>query len=96
MYMLIIAGMLRVSPSERDDYVSRSVPIVKAARSSEGCLEFSITADTVDEDRILIYERWETEGQLLAFRGNGPSDDQQHSILEADVKRYTISDVREP
>jgi len=94
--MLIIAGSLRVSRTQRDAYVADSVPVVEAARSTDGCLDFSICADTVESDRVLVYERWETEEQLLAFRGAGPSDDQQAAILDADVKRYTISSVGEP
>lgn len=94
--MLIIAGSIQVSPAQRDAYVAECVPIVEAARASDGCLSFSISADTVEPDRILIFERWETEEQLLAFRDTGPDDDQQAAILDADVNRYTISSVGPP
>lgn len=94
--MLIIAGHLVVSPSERDAYVAECVTTVEAARAAPGCLDFSITADITDLARIRIYERWEGEEQLLAFRGAGPSDDQQAAIVDADVKRYAISSVGEP
>ena len=94
--MLIIAGHLVVSPSERDAYVAECVTTVEAARAAPGCLDFSITADTVDPTRIRIYERWEDEERLIAFRGSGPSDGQQAAIVDADVKRYAISDVGEP
>lgn len=91
--MLIIAGHLVVEPNERDAYVVECVPVVEAARRAPGCLEFSITADSVDPGRIRIYERWEDETQLLAFRGSGPSDGQQAAILDADVKRYGVASV---
>ncbi len=92
-YMLIIAGYLMVARAERDAYVADCVSVVEAARTAPGCLDYSITADTVDPVRIVIYERWESEQELLAFRGSGPSDDQQTAILDADVKRYEISSV---
>ena len=95
-HMLIIAGHLVVEPAGRDAYVAECGPIVEAARAADGCLDFSITADSVDPARIRIYELWESEGQLLAFRGAGPSSDQQAQILAADVKRYAISSVGEP
>ena len=91
--MLIIAGHLIVAPAERDAYVAECLEVVDAARVAPGCLDYWIAADSVDIDRIVIYERWESEHQLLAFRGSGPSDDQQAAILDADVKRYAISAV---
>lgn len=94
--MLIIAGYLVVAETEREAYVAGCVPIVEAARSAPGCLDFSITADTVNTAHVRIYERWENEEQLLAFRGSGPSEGQQAAIVNADVKRYVISSVGEP
>jgi quinol monooxygenase YgiN len=93
--MLIVAGHLVVNPTERDAYVADCVSVVEAARSALGCLDFSVTPDTVDTSRICIYERWENEGQLLVFRGAGPSATQQTAIVSADVKRYEISSVAE-
>lgn len=94
--MLIIAGYLVVSPSERDTYVAECAAVVDSARRAPGCLDFSITADTVDPARIRIYERWADEAQLLTFRGSGPSDGQQAAIVEADVRRYEIESVGDP
>jgi quinol monooxygenase YgiN len=93
--MLIIAGHLVVGRNERDAYVAECVQVVEAARTAPGCLDFSITVDSVDPTRIRVYERWESEADLLAFRGSGPSDAQQTAILDADVKRYEISSVGE-
>jgi quinol monooxygenase YgiN len=94
--MLIIAGHLVVSPTDRDTYVAECVPVVEAARAAPGCHDFSVTADSVDPSRIRIFERWENEEQLLNFRGAGPSDSQQAAIVDADVKRYDISSVGDP
>ena len=94
--MLIIAGHVAVAADQRDAYVADCVSVVEAARAAPGCLDFSITADSVAPDQVRIYERWETEAQLLAFRGDGVSDDQQAAILDADVKRYTIASVGDP
>jgi quinol monooxygenase YgiN len=89
--MLIIAGHLVVSPDERDAYVAECVAVVDAARVAPGCLDYSITADSADPARIRIFERWDDEAHLLAFRGSGPSDGQQAAIVDADVKRYVIA-----
>lgn len=94
--VLIIAGHVVVSSSERDGYVASCVEIVEAARASRDCLDFAITADSTDPARIRIYERWESEEHLLAFRGAGPRAAQQSAILDADVKRHVISSVGDP
>jgi quinol monooxygenase YgiN len=94
--MLIVAGHLIVDPATRDAYVAECVRVVELARSAPGCLDFAVTADTADPARVNVYERWESEEQLLAFRGAGPDAGQQAAILGADVKCYTISAVGEP
>ena len=91
--VLIIAGHLIVDRATRDNYVADCLKAVEAARAAPGCLDFSITADSVDPARIRIFERWDNVEDLLAFRGSGPTDDQQTAILDADVKRYEISSV---
>jgi hypothetical protein len=72
------------------------VTVVEAARGAPGCLDFSITADSSDAARVRVYESWEEEAQLLAFRSSGPSESQQTAIVEADVKRYLVTSVGEP
>ena len=94
--MLIIAGYLEVGPTERDVYVRDCVTAVQMAVAAPGCLDYSITADSTDPSRVRVFERWESEEGLLAFRGSGPSDDQQAAIVAADVKRYAVSSVGDP
>jgi len=94
--MLIVAGHLVVAPADRDRYVAECEEVVRAARAAPGCLDFSISADSVEASHVLVYERWEHEEEMLDFRGAGPTDDQQAAILDADVKRYEISAVGDP
>jgi quinol monooxygenase YgiN len=94
--MLIIAGYLEVSPTGREAYVQDCLTAVQMALAAPGCLDYSITADSIDPARIRVYERWENEERLLAFRGSGPSDGQQAAIVNADVKRYGVDSVSEP
>ena len=91
--MLIIAGWLRVDPSARTEYLDGCTAVVTQARSAPGCLDFALTADLLDPGRINVYERWESDEQLLAFRGSGPQEAQTTRIHHADVRRYRISGV---
>lgn len=91
--MLIVAGHLLTDPADRDALVAEGTRAVALARSAPGCLDFALTADTLDPARVNVFERWASEEELLAFRGSGPDGDTAARILGADVRRYTISSV---
>jgi quinol monooxygenase YgiN len=65
---------------------------MSAARS--GCLDYAISADAVDPDRISIFERWESQAVVDAFRGSGPSVEQGAAILSGSVADYDVAAVR--
>ncbi|NGM16101.1 antibiotic biosynthesis monooxygenase [Verrucosispora sp. WMMA2044] len=94
--MLIVAGTLQVEPAGRDDYLATCAEIVRQAREAPGCLDFAISADLIEPGRINVYERWESEEQLLDFRGSGPEPEQQVAIVEAEVQKFLISTVESP
>lgn len=68
--------------------------IVERARGAACCLDFAITADLVDPGRIDVYERWESQAAVEAFRGGGPSKEQGAAMRTASVAEYDVADVR--
>lgn len=94
--MLIIAGYLMTDPTDRDAFVAEGRTVVSMARMAPGCLDFCMTADTLDPGRVNIFERWASEEELLAFRGSGPDSTTAVRILSADVKRYVIASIGDP
>ncbi len=92
--MVIVAGHVVVDPQQRESYLVDCVNVVEQARRAPGCLDFSITADLVDSGRIVIFERWESQAAVEAFRGSGPSNEQSAAILAASVAEYDVADVR--
>lgn len=92
--MVIVAGHIVVDPKEREAYLADCVNVVEQARRAPGCLEYAITADLVDAGRIVVFERWESQADVEAFRGSGPGDEQGAAIIEASVAEYDISAVR--
>jgi quinol monooxygenase YgiN len=85
---IIVAGTLTVDPSVRDTYLARSAAIVEQARAAEGCLDFSITADLLEPERINLFEHWTSREALDAFRSDGPEGDQATDIVAGDVREY--------
>ena len=88
--MIIVAGHLIVRPDERQSYLDGCVSVVEQARATPGCLDFAISPDLADSGRINVFERWESEAPLEAFRGSGPSDDQSAAMLSASVDEYRL------
>jgi len=94
--MLIIAGNLTLDPDHRSDFLAANAAVVSQARQAAGCLDFVQAADPLDPTRINIFERWDTEEHLLAFRGAGQPESDSPPIQSACVKRYVVSSVEDP
>ncbi|WP_406728159.1 antibiotic biosynthesis monooxygenase family protein [Streptomyces sp. GD-15H] len=94
--MIVIAGKLWVDAADRDAYLAGCSSVVEQARAAVGCLDFALSADSVEPDRINVYERWETDEDLARFRGAGPEPEQAARVRDAEVSKYRISVVEAP
>ena len=91
--MIIVAGSLYVDASARDNYLAGCMDVITAARSAAGCIDFHLSADPVEADRINVFEQWESVEAVEAFRGSGPSEDQAATIRRADVNQYEVTEA---
>src|SRR5882757_2408276 len=99
--MFIVAGHLVVAAEDRDAYLVGVGEVNRQARDAQGCLAFVQVPDPLEADRIVIYERWESDEALLAFRNSGPRDATTWErpipqILGAEVSKYRIAAVEAP
>jgi quinol monooxygenase YgiN len=92
--MVIVAGYVAVEPQQRESYLAGCVSVVERARGAAGCLDFAITADLIDPGRVNIFERWESQAAVEAFRRSAPRNKQGAAMLSASVAEYDIADVR--
>jgi quinol monooxygenase YgiN len=88
--MLIIAGHLIVDEGDREDFVADSATAVSQARDTDGCLDFAVSADSLDPCRVNVFERWRSRQLLAAFRGSGPDDDLRGRIRKAEISEYAV------
>ncbi len=70
--MVIVAGHLVVPAEHRDEYLSACADVVRAAREAPGCLDFALSADLLQPERVNVYECWRDAASVEAFRGSGP------------------------
>lgn len=66
--MIIIAGHFFIPETVRDAFVAAHADLMKRARSYEGCLDIAISADAFDPERVNLFEQWESEAVLQAWR----------------------------
>ena len=66
--MIIIAGYTRTDAEKRDGAVEAFKDMVERARRYDGCLDFSISADAVDPERVNLFECWRDQATLDAWR----------------------------
>ena len=92
--MVIVAGHILVEPQQRERYLAQCVGVVEQARRTAGCLDFFIAADLVEPGRINVFERWESQAAVEAFRGSGSSEEQGAAMIGASVAEYDIAAVR--
>jgi quinol monooxygenase YgiN len=71
--MVIVAGHVTVKPQPRESYLAGCVSVVDKARGTVDCLDFAITTDLIDPDRVNIFERWESQAAVEAFRRSAPA-----------------------
>ncbi len=87
---VIVAGALTIKRGHRDSFVEQSKAAVRLARQHAGCESFSVSADSVDPDRVNIFERWTSRAALEAFRNSGPDDDSFDLVEAFDVDEYDV------
>lgn len=88
--MIIVAGRIHVDPNERLAYLAGCRPVIEQARAAPGCLDYHLSADPIEPDRINVFERWESAEALQSFRGGGPTEDQRAAITHAAVEEYVV------
>ena len=88
---IIVAGKIMIKASSRDAFMERSFKSVKKARESEGCMDFSVSPDLIDSNRVNVFEKWETRQFLEDFREEGPEDDIFSLVESFYINEYEVS-----
>lgn len=96
--MIIIAGTVEVDPKQRDAALAAGCPHMEATRQLAGCLDYVWSADPLAPGRIVVFERWASQGALavhfesphyLAMRDTIVG----HGIRGVDVSKHEVGRV---
>ena len=94
--MMIVAGFATLHPDDRDTYVAGFRGLVRAACDAPGCIDVTITADSVHPGRVNIFELWAGQDELDAWRGVAPAPDVDIPFEIGLMKEYVVASSREP
>jgi quinol monooxygenase YgiN len=64
--MLVIAGDITVGADVRASLLEAVAPHVAATRDEDGCIAYSLSADPVVAERVIVLEVWASTEQLAA------------------------------
>jgi quinol monooxygenase YgiN len=92
--MIIIAGYSLTDADQREAAVAAFAEMVARARRTDGCLDVAISVDSIDPERINVFEHWRDQESLDAWRkvANAP----RVELREAHVKLYRTAKAEEP
>ena len=88
---IIVAGKLAIKPGYRDEFVEKSCEAILQARENHECEDFSVSPDSIDSNRVNIFEKWSSQSALEAFRNAGPESDVFSLVESFNVKEYQIN-----
>jgi heme-degrading monooxygenase HmoA len=89
--LIIVSGRIFVREERREAFLAASPEAMVQARRAPGCRDFVVAADPLEPGRVNVYEEWDSEADLEAFRGDGPGSDLTVDILRSDVARHRIA-----
>ena len=64
--VIIVGGRFEVDPEQRDAFLAERHEIMRTSRNEDGCLEYTFAADPLEPDRVILFERWESQATLDA------------------------------
>ena len=94
--MIIVAGYLHVDPAERDRYVTAFSDFTEHTRQLSGCLDLAISADSADTSRVNIFELWDSEETMQAFRSQAIVPNTGIEIHGGTLQEFVIESARNP
>jgi quinol monooxygenase YgiN len=89
--VIIVSGRIYLAPGTRSDFLADSHLAMRMARRAPGCRDFVVAADTLEAERVNVYEEWDSAEELEAFRGEGTPDAMAADIVRADVARHLVA-----
>jgi quinol monooxygenase YgiN len=64
--MVIVTGTIDVAPERREAFIRDQLDRIRETRSAKGCLTCAYSPDPLEPGRVLLIERWSSQGDFDA------------------------------
>jgi quinol monooxygenase YgiN len=92
--MIIVGGWVRMSPDERDLYLEERLQKIRWVRTRPGCVEYSLSSDPLEDDKVRVFEVWESsEAQDARSRDEEARQPAPHYAVRLKGKSLTWYEV---
>jgi len=92
--VIIVNGTFQVDPDQRDAFLAERGERMRTSRAEAGCLEYTFAADPLEADRVVLFERWESQTHLDAHLA-GPAPATHIAARQSSITLYDVTGERE-
>jgi quinol monooxygenase YgiN len=91
--VIIVGGNFTIEGGRRDEFIAERLEAMKVSRAEAGCLEYAFCADPIEADRVILFERWETQDALDAHLQRIRSEPPAERKVAAEKALLTMYDA---
>ena len=91
--MLIVCGTVSVEQGRREAYLEEYLPRVESVRQEPGCVEYGMSPDPLDANRLRVFEQWASAEDLDRHLGS-PRAHPAVPVVGADIVVYEATETR--
>jgi quinol monooxygenase YgiN len=92
--MIIVAGWLRFDPGDRERFLDDRKRKILLTREEPGCIEYTLSADSIEPNLVRVFECWESRGELEARRQKEGAAPRTDTALKSVAKHILIYEVQ--
>ena len=96
--MVIVGGTFELDPSEREQFLRGRHEMMRRSRNEPGCLEYTFSADPIDESRVVLFERWASQealdAHLAGLRADPLSSRSETTPITSSIIIYDVAGER--
>jgi quinol monooxygenase YgiN len=91
--VIVVTGWFRLaSASDREAFLAAMRSTMERSRAEDGCIDYTMAPDPLDDTRVVLSERWESQQAIDAhLAAMQPPDAPMPALLGREVLLHTVA-----